>query len=133
MRNTIGLSLTAIFLAVLQESSGLTPYALTSTTESHTAIVPKSRLFVSTTQLETTAKGTGFNDDDKLDEVEFPPPLSSWDRTKRAATFYSTAVPIIANYYGLIGNLKLQELLGTERFSEDEIEVRALLFHKLRE
>lgn len=121
MRNTVVLSLTAIFLAVLKESSGLQPHAAT-TIDRRTSALPKSRLFVTSTQLETSAKATGLDGDDRIDEVEFPPPLSSWDRTKRAATFYSTAVPIIANYYGLIGNLKIQELFGTKQFSEEEIE-----------
>ena len=72
------------------------------------------------------------NDDERNVDVEFPPPLSSWDRTKRAATFYSTAIPIIANYYGLIGNIKIQELIGTEKFSEEEIEVRAPMLSVIR-
>jgi hypothetical protein len=124
MKNLIGLPLATIFLAVLKQSSGLNPLAL-STTHSHVSVVSKSRLSVASTQLETTANDADTNDDDRNVDVEFPPPLSSWDRTKRAATFYSTAIPIIANYYGLIGNLKIQELIGTENFSEEEIEVRA--------
>lgn len=58
---------------------------------------------------------------EESDNVEFPPPLSAVDRLKRAATFYSTAIPIVANYYGLIGGIKLQELLG-EAQTEEEIE-----------
>jgi hypothetical protein len=54
--------------------------------------------------------------------VEFPPPLSTLDRMKRAATFWSTTIPIVANYYGLIGNIKLQELLGN-KMTEDDVEV----------
>jgi len=115
------LLLSTFFGAVFQKSCGLTSYTL-PTTHSRTSVAPKSCLSVSSTQLETAAKNTGVNDGNGFDEIEFPPPLSSWDRTKRAATFYSTAVPIIANYYGLIGNLKIQELLGTGRFTEDEIE-----------
>ena len=59
---------------------------------------------------------------EESDNIEFPPPLSAVDRLKRAATFYSTAIPIVANYYGLIGGIKLQELLG-EAQTEEEIEV----------
>jgi hypothetical protein len=126
MKNLITLSSAIFFLAALQQSFALNSRALPSTL-SRASVVPKSRLSVATTQLETTAKGadTSVEDDDEIvGDIEFPPPLSSWDRTKRAATFYGTAIPIIANYYGLIGNLKLQEILGTERFSEEEIEVR---------
>ena len=54
--------------------------------------------------------------------VEFPPPISSFDRFKRAATFWSTALPIVANYYGLMSNLKLMELLGNPP-TESDIEV----------
>ena len=61
--------------------------------------------------------------DEELESVEFPPPLSAFDRMQRAATFWSTAIPIVANYYGLIGNIKLQEVLGSQ-VAEDDIEVR---------
>jgi hypothetical protein len=63
-----------------------------------------------------------LDNDDDLEDVEFPPPLSTLDRMKRAATFWSTAIPIVANYYGLIGNIKLQELLGS-KMTEEEMEV----------
>lgn len=52
----------------------------------------------------------------------FPPPLTTFEKFQRAATFWSTAIPILANYYGLIGNLKLQELLGSP-LKEDDVEV----------
>lgn len=64
------------------------------------------------------------DDDINVGDVEFPPPLSPMDRTKRAATFYSTIVPIVANYFGLIGNLKVRELLGNDNLTEQDIEVR---------
>ena len=125
MKNQISLPLATFFFAVLHRSSGLNSLAL-PTKNRRASVVPKSRLSVASTQLDTTvgdSDTTSENDDDSMLDVEFPPPLSSWDRTKRAATFYSTAVPIIANYYGLIGNLKVQELLGKEKISEEEIEV----------
>jgi len=59
--------------------------------------------------------------DEELDSVEFPPPLSQIDRLQRSALFWSKALPIVANYYGLIGSLKLQELLG-EELAEEKIE-----------
>ncbi len=125
MKILIGLPLGSILLAVLHQSNALNSIA-PSTKYSRASVVPKSRLSAASTQLETTASDSEIsseNDDPSIAGVEFPPPLSPWDRTKRAATFYSTAIPIIANYYGLIGNLKVQELLGTEKFSEEEIEV----------
>jgi aarF domain-containing kinase len=45
--------------------------------------------------------------------VDFPPPLSSLDRLQRAATFWSVAIPIVAQYYGLISKIRLQDILGT--------------------
>ena len=64
---------------------------------------------------------TTSTSDDAMDTVEFPPPLSKLDRLQRAATFWSKALPIVANYYGLIGSLKLQEILG-EPLAEEKIE-----------
>jgi hypothetical protein len=62
------------------------------------------------------------NDNDDSNMVEFPPPLSRVGRLTRAATFWSKALPIVANYYGLIANIKLQETMG-EALGSDEIEV----------
>jgi aarF domain-containing kinase len=53
--------------------------------------------------------------------VEFPPPLTTAQRLQRAATFWSTAIPIVASYYGLISRIKLQELLG-DKLSDAEVE-----------
>ena len=50
-----------------------------------------------------------------INEVSFPPPISEVDRLKRAATFWSTALPIVASYYGLISRIKLQELIGGDQ------------------
>jgi aarF domain-containing kinase len=57
----------------------------------------------------------------KFEGVEFPPPLSNTQRLQRAATFWSTALPIVASYYGLISRIKLQELLG-DKLSDVEVE-----------
>ncbi|KAI2507987.1 ABC1 family-like protein [Fragilaria crotonensis] len=62
------------------------------------------------------------NDSDDDEAVEFPPPLSSVDRLKRAATFWSVAVPIVANYYGKFAEMKLREGLLGETMSDEEIE-----------
>ena len=56
------------------------------------------------------------------ESAEFPPPLTSLEKLQRAATFWSVALPIVANYYGLIGNLRLQEILGSP-MSENDVEV----------
>mmetsp|Transcript_4267 Transcript_4267/g.4543 ORF Transcript_4267/g.4543 Transcript_4267/m.4543 type:complete len:628 (+) Transcript_4267:242-2125(+) len=76
-----------------------------------------------TTTSSSSDIGTSANNEDgSFGGVEFPPPLSTIDGIKRAATFYSTVVPIIANYYGLIGNLKVKELMGKESLDEEDIE-----------
>lgn len=57
----------------------------------------------------------------------FPPPLSNVGRLKRAATFWSTAIPIVANYYGKFAEMKLREGLLGETMSEDEVEVSIMV------
>jgi hypothetical protein len=59
--------------------------------------------------------------------VEFPPPLSTVDRLKRAAKFWSSAVPIVLSYYSLYAERRLRESLLGESMSEDEAEVRPIL------
>jgi hypothetical protein len=73
--------------------------------------------------IETPTTNVYSEKDNTVESVEFPPPLSDIDRLKRAAKFWSTAIPIVANYYGLIGGLKLQEIFG-DQATEEEIEVR---------
>ena len=57
-----------------------------------------------------------------VESVEFPPPLSKVDRLKRAAQFWSTAVPIIASYYGKMAEVKLREGLLGETLTQEDIE-----------
>lgn len=72
----------------------------------------------------TTTSSAGRSNDGESTSVEFPPPLSTTDRMRRAATFWSSAIPIVASYYGLISRLKLQELLsgGAYKLPPDEEE-----------
>mmetsp|Transcript_38943 Transcript_38943/g.117134 ORF Transcript_38943/g.117134 Transcript_38943/m.117134 type:complete len:633 (-) Transcript_38943:219-2117(-) len=42
-------------------------------------------------------------------EVEFPPASSPVDRLQRAAKFWSSALPIVASYYGISGELLVRE------------------------
>ena len=53
---------------------------------------------------------------------EFPPPQSRLDRVKRAAKFWSAALPVVLKYYGLIGRL----LLRGNSMTEEEVEVREM-------
>ena len=63
-----------------------------------------------TTKAKTTTSSSSSSSSDE--SLEFPPPLSAMDRFKRAATFWSTALPIAASYYGLISQIKLREVMG---------------------
>lgn len=53
-------------------------------------------------------------------QVEFPPEISRVDRLKRAAKFWSAAVPIVASYFGKSGELYMREALLGERLSSAE-------------
>eukprot|EP00978_Attheya_sp_CCMP212_P048620 scaffold551481_cov63-Attheya_sp.AAC.1 len=54
--------------------------------------------------------------------VDFPPPLSNLDRVKRAATFWSSAVPIVASYYGKYAEMKVKEEVLGQKMSEEDLE-----------
>ena len=141
-----------ILLSTLQQNHALNSLALQQGHNRVTSSVWKKktiRSYAAATQLETSSSNSdvetnaaaaattpiiGSNivdDNESFGDVEFPPPLTSIDQMKRAATFYSTAVPIIANYIGLIGNIKLQEMLKSESIDEEDIEVRAMFIHML--
>mmetsp|Transcript_28676 Transcript_28676/g.77648 ORF Transcript_28676/g.77648 Transcript_28676/m.77648 type:complete len:611 (-) Transcript_28676:3222-5054(-) len=125
MKTFVSLPVAAVLFGILQQSNAFTAFSASSTKtkQSRAPYAGSSVLAAASTELEVSRNAIGDNNDDiNVDGVEFPPPLSPMDRTKRAATFYSTIIPIIANYVGLIGNLKVQELLGTDRFDEKEIE-----------
>ena len=97
-----------------------TPQEATAFVPSHEKYsFPKIHVATATEVASSTSSSAAVEDDGG--PSEFPPPLSNVDRLKRAAKFWSEAIPIVANYYGLIGNIKLQELLGNE-LSESDIE-----------
>lgn len=56
------------------------------------------------------------------ESAEFPPPLSKVDRLKRAAKFWSTAVPIIGSYYQKMAEMKLREGLLGQTLTEEEMD-----------
>jgi len=95
-----------------------------SITKQHLLHVATTSIIVASTPT-TTNSAAMSSDAAKVDTmvVESPPPLSKLERLQRAASFWSTAIPIVANYYGLIGRIKLQERLG-ESHGEEAIEVR---------
>ena len=100
---------------------GLQSSTTTCPQKSYYSRLENRRLHASTAVEATTGPTGSTTNDDEIDSVEFPPPLSQLDRLQRAAIFWSKALPIVANYYGLIGSLKLQEILG-ENLAEEKIE-----------
>jgi aarF domain-containing kinase len=65
-----------------------------------------------------------------VEDIEFPPPLSTVDNLARAATFWAAVLPVVASYYGLISRIKLEEILGVEQKTEEELQ---LLWNNLHE
>ena len=127
--------LSAFALSVGLSSSnvqGFIPNKLQWATSSSSPSSITQQFASSTADLITTAATTENNDNNKdyattTDDdisLEFPPPLSQIDQLKRAAIFWTSALPVVANYYGLIGNIKLKQLLEKDALTEEEIEVR---------
>lgn len=99
----------------------------TCTCSSALVTVPLASRHSSRGTSTATGRGTGTSlsslKPESSPSVEFPPPLSSVDRFKRAAQFWSTAVPVIASYYGKAMEMQLrQELLG-EIMTPDQIQL----------
>jgi hypothetical protein len=67
---------------------------------------PTSSFRLNTTRT-TKSNGQNSNKKDQNNSVEFPPPIGRVDRLTWAATFWSTALPIVASYYSLINRLRL--------------------------
>jgi len=63
-------------------------------------------------------------------EIEFPPPLSKVDRLKRAAKFWSSALPIVGAYYSLSTEIYIRENVLGENLSTDDIEMLWSLQHQ---
>ena len=60
---------------------------------------------------------------DDIPTVEFPPPLSSVDRLKRAGEFWSSAVPIVLSYYSKSAELQIKEAFSGEPLTKAEEEI----------
>jgi aarF domain-containing kinase len=70
---------------------------------------------------DTDTEGAN-NDESSEPTIEFPPPLSKVDRLKRAATFWSSAIPIATSYYSKTIELQFQELLTGNKLSENQMQ-----------
>ena len=108
----------ALFLAIGLIGSTTAFQQTRATPTTRQSLVGTSLRVASAEPPVTTVTAVKRNDD-KEESFEFPPPLSAVDRLKRAATFWSTALPIVASYYGLISQIKLREILGQETSAED--------------
>jgi len=61
---------------------------------------------------------------DPIVEVEFPPPLGTAAKLQRAASFWSSVLPIVGSYYGMSAEINFREILTGERISVEEEERR---------
>lgn len=86
------------------------------------AFVPTTQCTRNSFRAAVSVEAAPVNEDDEETTVEFPPPLNQVDQIKRAATFWSVAVPIVANYYGKFAEMKLREGLLGETMSDEEVE-----------
>lgn len=77
---------------------------------------------VTSSTLETEMiNDKNYDNENSIDDV-FPPPLSGTDRLIRASTFWMTSIPIILNYYQLILNIEIRELIQ-QPYNDNEKEI----------
>jgi len=57
-------------------------------------------------------------------EVDFPPPLSSFEMLQRGGEFWSSVLPIVGSYLTMNAEMQLIEILTGESISEEEEELR---------
>lgn len=113
-----------LLLSLLAVSGAFVPSPSIRRTSISAVAVPEETATAAVTETASNAE--------EEESVEFPPPLSSIDRLKRGAQFWSTAVPIIGNYYGKFAEMKLREGFLGEEMSDEEIEVSNLLVHSFK-
>lgn len=63
------------------------------------------------------------SNEDDLVTVEFPPALSKVGRLKRAARFWSTALPIVLSYYSKSAELSVTQAITGESLTEEETQI----------
>jgi aarF domain-containing kinase len=82
----------------------------------------KNKLYAISTPSEVTSVSTSDGDSD-IPNVEFPPPLSQVEMLKRAAKFWSTAVPIVLSYYTKGAELQASRAFTGVSLSEEEEQI----------
>ena len=70
----------------------------------------------------TSASAATESSSEITEPVEFPAPLTKAQRFLRAATFWSTALPLVFAYYGKDAEIKLRQEILNECTSEQEIQ-----------
>ena len=85
--------------------------------------------FSTITSAETAVASTSVSSSVESQDVEFPSEITGIDRIKRAAKFWSAAVPIVASYYGKSGELFMREAFLGERLSDDAAQKEFDLLH----
>jgi len=101
--------------------SNLTPAAMLVANTGSSAAFTYSNPSVVKRACTRTFKATPNVDD--IPTVEFPPPLSSVDRLKRAGEFWSSAVPIVLSYYSKSAELQIKEAFSGEPLTKAEEEI----------
>ena len=107
---------------VLASSSVYTSLAFTSTTQQTnfkfgTVSRQSTILNEATTTLDESPTETEDSSKDKEEEevvnsLEFPPPLTKVQRVQRAAKFWSSAIPIVLSYYSKDAELRVKVSFG---------------------
>ena len=128
-RSNITLNVLIFLLVVLQQVAIIEAFVNNNIPKSKYYKVISSSIHVadisstdSITTSTTTNTDTPTPQEDEDIDIEFPPPLSKVDRIKRAATFWSNAIPIVASYYSKTIEMQFQQLLTGNEISDDEVE-----------
>ena len=125
---------TLLLLILQQASSNLAfvPSAADQQLPQRSAAEKFSPATSTTASAETISSGSsGASSSSSLNsqDVEFPSEITRIDRIKRAAKFWSAAVPIVASYYGKSGELFMRETFLGERLSDDTAQKEFDLLH----
>ena len=78
------------------------------------------RNYQTVTENKFNAVSVDSVDSDEITDVEFPPALTKVQRMSRAATFWSSALPIVLNYYSKSAELQVKQIFTGESLTEEE-------------
>eukprot|EP00554_Chaetoceros_debilis_P009926 CAMPEP_0194104704 /NCGR_PEP_ID=MMETSP0150-20130528/5032_1 /TAXON_ID=122233 /ORGANISM="Chaetoceros debilis, Strain MM31A-1" /LENGTH=594 /DNA_ID=CAMNT_0038792341 /DNA_START=162 /DNA_END=1946 /DNA_ORIENTATION=+ len=112
----LSLQVASLLLVVLPTSLAFTPLPSTKLQCSNNINKVRTRGLAVSSPVE---EGQG-QDDSAGPTVDFPPPLSKIDALKRAAEFWSSALPIVLSYYSKSAELSFNEALTGETLTEEQ-------------